>query len=393
VATRRLRYNTQVDKHGQTVSATEFAELTGVSRERLRTWERRFGFPAPVRVGRGPRRYALGDAARVVAVRRAAEDGVPLQPAIAAAAAAPPDVTSPVALAAVVAAAPTPIVLVRGPQPLGVAYVNRPLHARGGSRTRGIGPGDELEALPWFMGSDLERTLHTLFAGDAPVLECAHPAWDGGGDFERSVAYRLPPEPGEPPTVALIGVDRADEQQAQREIGELRRQVVRMRGRERRLERWIALTASLAERFQREADPAILDHVTATMVRGLGAVDGAIAGYVTGELELRASSRGVLGAHTVTVTGFDDLATLMHAGTPGWLAPSTSGAFGVPSGLHGLGVPIVVVAETLGLLLLVFEDAVELDHDARQLLAVVSAGLGFMLLRARLVAVGRRAGS
>ena len=53
---------------GQTVSATRFAELTGVSRERLRTWERRYGFPEP-RGGSGPRRYALADIPRVVAVR------------------------------------------------------------------------------------------------------------------------------------------------------------------------------------------------------------------------------------------------------------------------------------------------------------------------------------
>src|SRR3954454_2570347 len=63
---------------GQTVSATRFAQLTGVSRERLRTWERRYGFPAPLRVGQGPRRYAVDDVARVVAVRQAAGAGVPL---------------------------------------------------------------------------------------------------------------------------------------------------------------------------------------------------------------------------------------------------------------------------------------------------------------------------
>ena len=81
----------QVDTHGQTVSATRFSELTGVSRERLRTWERRHGFPEPVRIGSGPRRYALADAARVVAVRHAAAAGAPLPEAIAAArGAAPP---------------------------------------------------------------------------------------------------------------------------------------------------------------------------------------------------------------------------------------------------------------------------------------------------------------
>ena len=70
------------DKGGQTVSATRFAALTGVSRERLRTWERRYGFPVPHRTDAGPRRYALEDVQRVVAVRRAAEAGVPIPRAI-----------------------------------------------------------------------------------------------------------------------------------------------------------------------------------------------------------------------------------------------------------------------------------------------------------------------
>ena len=376
-----------MDKHGQTVSATNFAEVTGISRERLRTWERRFGFPQPVRSGQGPRRYALEDAARVVAVRRAAEAGVPLAAAIASAA-GPADAHAvpPTTLAAVTALSPSPIVLVTGPQPLRVAYVN----ARLGTSPATLAVGDELEALPWFLGSDLERTLHTLFAGDTAALECGHPAWDGSPASQRSVAYRLPPDPGEPPAVALVGADRTDEQRARRELGELRRELAEVRKRRRQLERWIELTASLAERFQREADEAVLGAVTSTVVRALGAIDAGIAVYMTGELALGSSSRGVLGPRMVTVTGYDDLAGRMHDGRPGWLAPATGAAFGVPPSLHTLGVPIVVVGDTLGLLVLVLDERTELDEDARRLLSVVSAGLGFTLLRDRLVASGKR---
>src|SRR5688500_19575070 len=77
-----------MDRAGQTLSATRFATLTGVSRERLRTWERRHGFPTPRRVGRGPRRYAIEDVARVVAVRHAVAEGLPIPEAIARARAA-----------------------------------------------------------------------------------------------------------------------------------------------------------------------------------------------------------------------------------------------------------------------------------------------------------------
>jgi hypothetical protein len=374
-----------VDKGGQSVSATEFAELTGVSRERLRTWERRFGFPRPARIAHGPRRYELADAPRVVAVRRAAEQGVPLPRAIADAAGAPAGETvSETALATAAAVAPIPVVLVTGPEPLRVGYVNASLQALDGA----IVPGIQLETLPWFMGSDLERTLHTLFAGDTAALECAHPAWSGGGALERSIAYRLPAEPGEPPTVALAGIDRDEERRARRELGELQQELTRVRVREQRRRRWLALAASLAERFQRDTGEALLGATVDTLVRRLGAVDAGVALYVAGQLALGTTSRGLLGPHMVTVTRYDDLAALMQRSAPEWLAPATARAFGVHTGLHCLAVPIGVVGERLGVLLIVFDELAALDEDIRNVLTVVAAGLGFVVLRDRLVTGG-----
>jgi hypothetical protein len=381
VPTRPLRYNKEVDKGGQTVSATEFAELTGVTRERLRTWERRFGFPRPARVGRGPRRYALADAARVVAVRRAAEQGVPLPRAIADAAGGPVIEISAAMLAMVAASAPIPVVLVFGPEPLRVAWVNAPLHAVDGA----IAPGEQLDALPWFMGSDLERTLRTLFAGDTAALECAHPAWAGGGAIERSIAYRVPGGPGESPAVALVGIDRDEERRARRELDGLQQELARVRVREQRRQRWLALAASLADRFQHDTGEALLGATVDTLVRRLGAVDAGVALYVTGQLVLGATSRGLLGSHTVTVTRYDDLASLMQRSMPEWLAPTTASAFGVHAGLHCLAVPIGVVGERLGVLLIVFDQLAALDEDIRHVLTVVAAGLGFVVLRDRLV--------
>jgi DNA-binding transcriptional MerR regulator len=386
VPTRPLVYNRQVDRGGQTISATEFAELTGISRERLRTWERRFGFPEPRRVGRGPRRYAIDDAPRVVAVRRAAEQGVPLAHAIAQASGpAKRKAVPPAILASAISSAPRPTLLVSGPEPLRLAHAAGPPDRR----PRGLAPGARLDVLPWFAGSALERTLRTLFTSDAQALECAHPAWSGTDGTERSLAYRLPPTLGWPPLVALVGTDPADRQEARRELRELRRSEARMRARGQQRDRWIGLTAMLAERFQREAGDAVLGTVTATMVRGLGAADATVAVYTAGELALEGSTRALLSPRRVTVTGYDDLATLMRSGRAGWLASATCHAFGIPAGLEGLGVPIVVVGETLGLLVLVFEARGELDDDAHRLLSIVSAGLGFLLLRERLVVAGR----
>jgi len=385
VHSRRLRYNRQVDKGGQTVSATEFAELTGVSRERLRTWERRFDFPRPARVHHGPRRYALADAARVVAVRRAAEQGVPLPRAIDDAREAPSAaVVSEATLATTAAVAPIPVVLVTGPEPLQVVYVNAALQALDGA----VVAGTELDALPWFMGSDLERTVHTLFAGTTAALECAHPAWSGSGVLERSIAYRVPTGAGEPPTVALVGIDRDEERRARRELGDLQQELTRVRVREQRRQRWLALAASLAERFQRDTGEALLGATVDTLVRRLGAVDAGVALYVAGQLALGSTSRGLLGPHMVTVTRYDDLAALMQRSAPEWLAPATASAFGVHAGLHCLAVPIGVVGERLGVLLIVFDELAALDEDIRNVLTVVAAGLGFVVLRDRLVAGG-----
>jgi MerR family transcriptional regulator, light-induced transcriptional regulator len=381
VHTRRLRYNKVVDKSGQTVSATEFAELTGVSRERLRTWERRFDFPHPARVEHGPRRYALADAPRVVAVRRAAEQGVPLPRAIADVAKTPTAVVSGAMIAAVAAVAPLHVVLVSGPEPLRVAWVNAALL----SGEDVIAPGARLDALAWFMGSDLERTLRTLFAGDTAALECTHPVWGGSGTLERSIAYRVPAGPDEAPAVALVAIDRGEERLARREVGELQQELSRVRVREQRRQRWLALAAALAERFQRDAGEALLGATVDTLVRRLGAVDAGVALYAAGQLVLGATSRGLLGPHTVTVTRYDDLAGLMQRSVPEWLTPATAGAFGVHAGLHALAVPIGVVGERMGVLLIVFDELAVLDEDIRHVLTVVAAGLGFVVLRDRLV--------
>ena len=61
------------------------------------------------------------------------------------------------------------------------------------------------------------------------------------------------------------------------------------------------------------------------------------------------------------------------------------------AGLHCLAVPIGVVGERLGVLLIVFDELAALDEDIRHVLTVVAAGLGFVVLRDRLVT--QRAGA
>jgi GAF domain-containing protein len=89
------------------------------------------------------------------------------------------------------------------------------------------------------------------------------------------------------------------------------------------------------------------------------------------------------------VTRFDDLADVVRDGDPRWVGEATAAAFGMPGGLSLLVVPVLATGETLGALLLLFDEEAELTTHQRRLLRVVSAIIGFALVRER-VAGGLR---
>ena len=195
-----------MDASGHTLSATRFAALTGVSRERLRTWERRHGFPAPRRVGRGPRRYAVEDVPRVVAVRHAAAEGVPIPEAIARARAVGdgPAALGDMPLAALVEDLPTPVVVVSGPAPMRIAYVNGAVRALPGAPAAGaVLP----EAVAGFAGSVAVGALERMFATEAAATEVHHPAW--GGARQAHDAIEPVPPAADPVRAAARGDRRA----------------------------------------------------------------------------------------------------------------------------------------------------------------------------------------
>lgn len=373
------------DTGGQTVTATRFAQLTGVSRERLRTWERRYGFPEPRRVGRGPRRYAVDDVARVVAVRHAAGAGVPLAEAIARARAhdgadPPPDA----AFAALVDALPVEVVVLSGPQPMRIEYVNAALRAL----SDGPRPGRELtEAVPAFASTPALNGLMRLFATDAGPVEALHPAWGGHTrPVARSSLFRLPVEPGTRPLVAMLGLEGDGERAARATVAAQRRELEALRQADARHARWLDAVSLLAGALQEEAEPeAALATSLDVLVRQTAAVDAGVAAHGAGRLVVGTSQRGILGPGGATVAAHPQLARLLRDGEPDWLEPPVRAALGVPEHLRACGVPLVVAAEPLGVLLLVAEDAAPLDAHGRRLLRAMAAAVGFALLRDRLV--------
>jgi MerR family transcriptional regulator, light-induced transcriptional regulator len=369
-----------VDKGGQTLSATAFARVTGVSRERLRTWERRFGFPCPLRVAGGPRRYAAADVARVVAVKRAAEDGAPLSAAISHvakidAAAGPPAG----AFRATVEAAPVPVALVSGPAPLRLEWANAALRSIDGLPRVGA----ELAAVAVHRAGEI---LREHFARELPAVEVEHPAWgtNGEGPSSRSVLYRLPVEPGQRPIVAIVGIETRGEREAHAALASGAAELTELRRRTERHDRWLDALAALAAEFQHEPGSDVIGSALDVLVRQTRAVDVGLASYISGRLALHGSRRGALDACALTVAAHPDLGRALRDSEGIWLSPATAGVLGVPVGLHAAGLPITVAGENLGLLVMVFDEIEPHDDDNRRLLAAVSAAVGFALLRDRL---------
>ncbi len=370
-------------KGGQTVSATDFAALTGVSRERLRTWERRHAFPQPVRAHGGARRYAVDDVARVVAVRRAVESGVPIPSAIDATDLRADAGISSAAASSLAEHAPVAVVALSGPEPLRVEFVNAAVRHRPGAPS----PGDDLLALaPWFADEPGCKTLRRLFTDDLVAAGCEHPDWTAGlRSGAHSIAYRLPHEEGERPLVALIGIDTARERRTRQLLEEAEREREALRERSDRDARFAEALAAVTDIFRLSSGMAAVADATAVLVRRLNAVDVAIAPSMAGALVLGRSARGLMGPEMVTVTRFVDLSDALRDGDTAWLDEETARAFGAPSGLSVLVVPMLAAGESLGALLVVVDEQAELTDTQRRLLRGVSATVAFALLRERLV--------
>lgn len=370
-------------KGGQTVSATDFAALTGVSRERLRTWERRHGFPRPVRAHGGARRYAVDDVARVVAVRRAVESGVPIPSAIDATDLRADAGISGAAQSALAEHAPVAVVALSGPEPLRVEFVNAAVRHRPGAPS----PGDDLLTLaPWFADEPGCRTLKRLFTDDLVAAGCEHPDWTAGlRSGAHSIAYRLPHEEGERPLVALIGIDTARERRTRQLLAEAEKEREALQDRSERDARFAEALSAVTDIFRLNSGMGAIADATAVLVRRLSAVDVAIAPSMAGALVLGRSARGLMGPEMVTVTRFEGLSDALRDGDIAWLDEETTRAFGAPTGLSVLVVPMLAAGESLGALLVVVDEQAELTDTQRRLLRGVSATVAFALLRERLV--------
>jgi hypothetical protein len=231
-----------------------------------------------------------------------------------------------------------------------------------------------------------------MFATEAPATEVHHPAWGGHArSASRSTLFRLPASAGAPPLVAVVGLEGDGERTARAALAALRMEVDDLRRARARHLGWLEGLAGLGAALAREPEPAAaVAEALEAVVRHAGAADAALARHADGRLRVAGSRRGVIAAADVLVAAHPGLARALRDGEPAWLEPAAAAALEVPAGLRACAVPVAVAGESLGVLVVVMDSAEELGAQALRPLGVVAAGLGFALLRDRLVGELRR---
>ena len=329
-----------------TLSIADFCARTGVGRERLRTWERRHGFPQPVRTGDGPRRYDVDDVARVIVIQQAVRSGVSLVAAIRAARASTPpaplrrhpttSTPRPTTRRSRCSRLPGPnrsrcCGVTARPGLRRVARRGRRAARRGSldARERRGGPAARTAVGSWFRGPSSSATRT-------------------GAATSRAARARSPGEaPAAPararsPSCSECPRSGGDNGAAVREGGQS----------------WIgafcSATSSAAATLRDEVGPGAIIGAVEALASGVGAADGALATYAAGNLLAGRSVRGLMAPRVVAVCAFDDLAAALHDGVVDWLGQPAREAFGIDGSQALLMVPVIAAGERLGVLLLSF---------------------------------------
>lgn len=309
---------------GPTLSASEFADVTGMTRDRLRTWERRHGWPEPVRTDGGSRRYAADDAARVVAVRRLHESGVPLDRAIEQHADAALRSLAASTWRALIDELPMPVVMLSGPIPLTVVHANAMLRERpDGPRT-----GDVVEDIaPWFVADEGYDRMRSLFTGRERVAMSTHPDWSAGmRQPARSMAVRVPQRPGTLPLVALVGIETGPNRRAQSDVGVHRRERDRLADRTTRIERWAATTAEITRLADQDTIRALRMAMHA-LRKATGVADA--AAFVVRDRDA-VPLTCLRGRFSPPRHIAPELRSMFDVEAPTWVAPATASTLGAP---------------------------------------------------------------
>lgn len=362
------------------VTAQEMARLTGVGRERLRTWERRHGFPIPTQSEHGNRQYRADDVARVIAVRQLAQEGVPLAQAVSAVCnGTVEDDSSLESLGPALDRASAPAVALGGPLPLRVLWANRQAREASGDLVVGatIGPDH-----PWFGRTAIEA-IERLMADardEAAVIDHGAPE---GAPRVQSLAWRASTLRSGHPVVVVMGLpdDAVFRPTGTVDAGALHAEVGR----------WVDGVSRARQVLSTHTGLAGAQRSLRTLRESLDAIDAFLVFPDGGQLRCATSVRRIIAARVVA--GGDCAAFLQgtSAGEVVWLPPAEGRAMGVPAGMRAVVIPLVAGGSSLGAAVVVFPGQFAIDELAGEIAVGYGTMLATMIQRDQAAARARHA--
>ena len=355
-----------------TISAAEMVRLTGVGRERLRTWERRHDFPQPVRCRNNVRRYPAEDVRHVISVSRAVDQGVPLNEAIEQTLSHRSEDTSLGSLGAALDHAPTPAIAVTGPEPLTVVWTNGATTAAPEAPEVGSSLVDDMAAF----GPGARAAIQRLLIGEgSDVSVITHTDWIGTFPAERrSVAWRIPPESSMEAVVVLVQLPEgsASRPAAGGAHGSSAVEQTAV---------WGAAAREARKALQQEPGLASAQRALAELVKGTGGADAFLATFHGGQMRTATSVRGTIPPQALPLSGDCDVARAIADAEVDWVGQATLRQLGVPPRTEAIVVPIIAGREAIGGMFLLFPDELPLADVTRELLQSLATTIGAVLQR------------
>jgi DNA-binding transcriptional MerR regulator len=345
-----------------TITAGEMVRLTGVARERLRTWERRHGFPEPVRARNNVRRYLAEDVRYVAAVSQLSANGVPLAEAIETVLATRGTPGTLESLGSALDHAPAPAIAISGGDALQVAWVN------GTTRVDSFAPqvGDRLAGEAILGAGACEQIRELLLQRGASFSLITHQDWMGTfPSSKRSIAWRLASVGTGEPVVVLLQLPES--MAPGRQVSPdspLRKQGTQ----------WAAGLADARRELQGGSGLSSVQRALRALVQGTDAADGFLA-LCHGELLRTATSvRGTVPPRSAARADCPDLNQAIVDGEVDWLCDASLRSLQLDERVSAVVVPMIGSGEVVGVAVLTFAHEVGLGDAARELMM----GFGMM---------------
>lgn len=355
----------------QRLDINEVVSLTGVGRERLRTWERRFGYPRPVAKPSGRRTYHRDDLARIATISRLIERGVPVREAVASVrdgVVAPASWENPAWLDHCPMAS---IALTRVDEGWRVSWANGAALAD----PDGVRGDTPAETVAHRLGPEACIELDRLWeapGGRAEVL--LHPQLRyAAGPQVRSLAWRRNQD------LLLIELPGASAPGGSPHAASAAEA------------RWSGAVGAARAVLQTQRGLAAINGAAIELARGSGAVDGFLLLATETELRTARSANGTVRSQVLPERPSPALRSAVATGEAAWLESRVAADLGLPSWIRLLAVPLSIDASLSGAITLVMPERAPIDAVVAEMLAVFAQAAGANLRRDRAAANPARA--